>query len=278
MSAATFNPDGHILIATNKPYAALATNELDTGDRTVQLWDATNPHTPTHTATIPFSVPKDQNVTAMTFSLDGHALITTTNKPGTSGSGRTVQLWDLTNPHTPTTTIPIPNDLYAIAAGFNPDGHAVIITTTKNPYTTASGGTVQLWDATSSYAPSATIPIPDNQNVTAAAFSADRHTLAIIVTNGNGGTVQLWDVTSSPTHTATITIPDKQHVTAITFSVNGHTLATIDSEGKVQLWDVEWITSLSGKIHSRSCRAAGGGLTVDDWSHLVPDLPYRPTC
>ncbi len=93
--------------------------------------------------------------------------------------------------------------------------------------------------------------------------------------------MRLWDVADShaPAHTATL--PGDHGVTAVAFSPDGRTLAATTGVGvhveTVELWDVEWIASLSGNLHDWSCGAAGG-LTADEWAKAVPGIPFRRTC
>jgi WD40 repeat protein len=271
VSAVAFSPDGHTL--------AVTTSDSTGVGGSVQLWDVTTRTAPTRTATIP----DNQHVTAVAFSLDGHTLAITTTSSSTDAGG-SVQLWDVTTRTAPNRTATVPLSQYVSAVVFSPDGHTLATIVTNDPYLMA--GTVQLWDVTTSTAPARIATISDEPGVTAVVFSPDGRTLAATTSGLGGGTVQLWDVTTRTAPTRTATVPENQYVSTVAFSPDGRTLATtttnnpssIHGSGKVQLWDVEWITSLSGNIHSWACSAAGGGLTADEWSRLVPNVSFRQSC
>lgn len=316
VTAVAFSPDRRTLATISDRPGDLYTTPIGTA----QLWDVTNPYTPTRVTT----VADDQYVTAVAFSPDGSTLATTTR-----GGGGMVQVWDMTNPHVPARTTTIADDQYVTAMAFSPDGGTLVaatagdirgggsirlwdldrhvntssvaipgsqnvttVTLSPDGRTLAAiitnsngvGGTLQLWDVTDRRTPTSAAVIPDNQSMTAMTFSPDGRTFAITTSDptGGGGTAQLWDITNPFEPTRTAAVVDNQNMTAVAFSPDGQALVTTTSDaaggGTVQLWDVAWITALSGQIRNWSCRASGGGLTVDEWSRSVPGIPFRDTC
>src|SRR5262249_20130966 len=126
-----FSPDGH----------TLATGSRNSGPPKpgvrLRLWDGTAPGKPTRVA----SFDDDQDVYAVAFSADGHALATTStysDKPG----GR-LRLWDVTDPRKPTRVASFDDDQDVYAVAFSPDGHTLATTST---YSDKPGGRLRLWD------------------------------------------------------------------------------------------------------------------------------------
>jgi WD40 repeat protein len=137
---------------------------------------------------------------------------------------------------------------------------------------------LRLWDVSdrNSLTLSTTIPSGPSSDV---AFSPDGHTLAMTtdhITEANE--IQLWDIAepSAPFHTGTIRGRDFRNAE---FSADGRDLvvAAFD-DSPLELWDVRRVTALSGHLREWSCRAAGGGLTAEEWAGLAPGVPYQDTC
>ncbi|MBL7489569.1 TIR domain-containing protein [Frankia sp. AgB1.9] len=204
-----FSADGHTL--------ATASN-----DRTVRLWDVTDPTRPR-----PIGEPltgHTRGVWSVAFSADQRTLASASND-------RTVRLWDVTDPTRPH---PIGEPLTGHAdavqsVAFSADGHTLA--------TADNDQTVRLWDVTDP-----TRPHPIGQPLTghtgpvwSVAFSADQRTLA---SASSDRTLRLWDVTD-PTRPRPIGEPLTGHtssVLSVAFTADGHTLATASNDQTVRLW------------------------------------------
>lgn len=99
------------------------------------------------------------------------------------------------------------------------------------------------------------------------AFSPDSQTLAVLTK----GAIRLWDMgTDQPIGAA---LPGGMF--AMAFSPDGRTLATDDSDGRVQLWNVGYLTDPLALL----CSQIGDSLTPADWTRDVPPGPaYRNVC
>src|SRR5262249_37862899 len=143
----------------------------------LRLWDVTDPRKPTRVA----SFDDDQDVTAVAFSPDGHTLATGNGSYDPEKPRGRLRLWDVTNPGKPISLDPVPDDHDVTAVAFDPDGHTLATTSTSSD-PEKPGGRLRLWDVTNPGKPIRLAPVPDDQDVTAVAFSPDGHTLA----TGNG--------------------------------------------------------------------------------------------
>ncbi|MBV9729938.1 MAG: TIR domain-containing protein [Pseudonocardiales bacterium] len=198
-----FSPDGHTLATTS-------------ADRTVRLWNITDPGHPT--ALSPPLTGHTRTVGTVAFSPDGHTLATTSDD-------QTVRLWNVTDPAHPTALGP-PLSGHTNTVGtvaFSPDGHTLA--------TGSADQTVRLWNVADPAHPTPLdSPLTGHTNyVTAVAFSPDGHTLA---SASNDRTVRLWDIppTLRTGHTST--------VNAVAFSPDGHILTTSGGDRTVRLWNV----------------------------------------
>ncbi|MFC5722341.1 hypothetical protein ACFP1Z_19430 [Streptomyces gamaensis] len=228
-AALAFSPRGH-----------LAAGAAD--DRTVRLWDLTDPHRPRESATLAAHA---DTVCGVAFGPDGRTLATASND-------RTVRLWDVTDPHRPRQSAALPaRDGSVCGLGFSPDGRTLA--------TAGEDGRVELWDAGDPERPDRSAVLTAHRDkVWSAAFSPDGHTL---VTASEDGTVRLWDVTErgQPAESAVLTAHHGK-VWPAAFSPDGHTLATGGDDGTTRLWNVtdprhpEESSTLTG--HSEGVRAA----------------------
>ncbi|MFC8077827.1 XRE family transcriptional regulator [Streptomyces sp. NPDC057307] len=208
VSSVAVSPDGRTLATASH-------------DRTIRLWNVTDPHRPVELST--FTAHPDA-VFMVAFSPDGRTLA--------SGSrDRTIRLWNVTDPRAPSrhgTALTGHSDT-VFSVTFSPDGR-----------TLASGSydrTIRLWDITEVTRPVSVSELPAHTlNVKPVVFSPDGRTLA---SGSDDRTVRLWNVTDPrrPARLATLA-GHKDFVAALAFSPDGRTLASGSDDRTVRLWDV----------------------------------------
>ncbi|MGK3941613.1 hypothetical protein ABK046_24650 [Streptomyces caeruleatus] len=149
------------------------------------------------------------------------------------------------------------------AVAFSPDGAHLAVG--------EGSGRVVLWDGRLKRR-LGVLADPDTttyQYVSALAFAPDGRTLAVA---GDEGTLQLWDVASRRRVGSPLPAPGDT-VQALAFGPGGDTLRTAGQHTPPQTYRIG-PADAAGTV----CRRAGGGLTPEEWSRHLPDVPYRRTC
>jgi Tol biopolymer transport system component len=214
VGAVQFSPGGRILASS---YGG-----------TVALWNIADPARAARIATL---TRQDGDVSALSFSPDGHLLASVSERG-------TVVLWNIADPAraTPLATLTIPPPTIPnqpgpdVAASFSPDGHLLA--------SASDGGTVVLWNIADPARPARTAtlhaPVPPPAPVNfcpnaALAFSADDHALTMVE---DSITVTQWNVTA-PGAVARLTTSTLSSIGGgpVAFSTDGRTLAGARTTG-----------------------------------------------
>ncbi|GAA3798263.1 hypothetical protein GCM10022403_035130 [Streptomyces coacervatus] len=213
VSPAAFSPDARTLATSC------------TGG-TVQLWDTTDPTSPT-------PVGRRLRGTVAGFGPRHHILALAADNPANVDDG-TLRLWNTTDPAHPTPlghSLTTPDDYTVGAMAFSPDGRT--LATEED----GSGTRVWLWDISDASHPKRLphdLAASDDYTDYHLAFSPTGHTLAVTASGDTGERAWLWN-TSTPTAPKRLGRPLKGMVA--TFTRRGHLLATASTSGTIQLWN-----------------------------------------
>ncbi|MEW2510255.1 WD40 repeat domain-containing protein [Streptomyces sp. NPDC046870] len=259
----SFSPDGNTLATASY-------------DRTIRLWDVTDPHRPA-----PLGTPLTGHtswVSSAVFSPDGRTL-------ASAGDDGTLRLWDVTDPaHARPLGEPLTGHqgtIYLVA--FSPDGRTLA--------TAGEDRTVRLWDVTDPRRPGALATLRGHSAaVRCVAFGPDGRTLA---TGGDDDTIRLWDVSAPRRPQPVRTLRGHTDlVHSVAFGPDGRTLASGSADDTIRLWDVtdpararavgSPLTGHTGPVWSVAFSPDGGRLaaasadsTASLWNVSDPDSPSQ---
>ncbi|KMS87018.1 WD-40 repeat protein [Streptomyces regensis] len=259
----SFSPDGNTLATASY-------------DRTVRLWDVTDPNRPA-----PLGRPLTGHtswVSSAVFSPDGRTL-------ASAGDDGTVRLWDVTDPaHARPLGKPLTGHqgtIYLVA--FSPDGRTLA--------TAGEDRTVRLWDVTDPRRPGTLTTLRGHgAAVRCVAFGPDGRTLA---TGGDDDTIRLWDVSAPRRPEPVRTLRGHTDlVHSVAFSPDGRTLASGSADDTIRLWDVtdparatavgSPLTGHTGPVWSVAFSPDGGRLaaasadsTASLWNVSDPSSPSQ---
>nr|BFD94074.1 hypothetical protein KitaXyl93_54340 [Kitasatospora sp. Xyl93] len=256
VTVVAFSPDGRTL-------ATVTSTGIVGGDKSVRLWDTSNPAHARLRAQMPTGAVSVGGTVA--FSPDGRTL-------AASGSyaGETMQLWDVTDPDHPARSGPPLAQGFSSMA-FSPDGRTLVTTTTTGIADAPGYGTIQLWNISDHAHPT---PLGQplsgyTSAVKAVAFSPDGHTLATAGTN-----VRLWNVTD-PAHPAAIGQPlavGTAELFSLAFTPDGQALAIGGYDDTVRLWPLGEDQSVQQICTNTDTP------TRPQWQQYLSVLPYHSTC
>ncbi|KAA9376471.1 helix-turn-helix domain-containing protein [Microbispora cellulosiformans] len=258
--ATAFTPGGRIL----------ATAGLD---RTVRLWNVSDPHRPAPLAVVDAS----DGVMSAAFRPDGRIL-------ATSGADHTVRLWDVADARRPRPLAVLRGHTDAVrTVAFDPRGRLLA--------TASYDRTAGLWDVSD---PGRAVRIATltgySEGLTSAVFSPDHD---VLVTTSADAAVRVWDV-GDPRHPRAL--PSlKGHtdrVLCAAFTSDGRLLATGGFDNTIRLWDLRHpdrprpvgvltghqngIVSLAFAPGGRTLASGSYDRTARVWDVTDPAFPSEP--
>ncbi|WP_456154486.1 caspase, EACC1-associated type [Streptomyces mirabilis] len=254
-----YSGDGRLLAASAK-------------DRTVRLWDISDPHRPVARAVI-----HTDGLAAIAYRPGGNTLAVQTE--------RSLTLWDLTDPAKPVSTAHQTSPaILPPHIAFSPDGSLLAAT--------GAHGVVHLWDTTSAERPTQLPQVTaGTADVHAVAFAPKGKTLAVgtAATGAGRGTsrVTLWDLdTHGRAGKAPAATLRANSVESLAFNPQGTLLAAGGVLGAMAVWDTTRIDrptarnvepfsvdgqgailSISFKPDGRTFLAADATGTVEQWEN-----------
>ncbi|MEU0819796.1 WD40 repeat domain-containing protein [Streptomyces mirabilis] len=206
----SFSPNGRILATASY-------------DRTVRLWDVTDPARPKHLGK-PLTGHTSW-VSSAVFSPDGRTF-------ASASDDGMIRLWNVRDPsHPQALGAPLTGDdgtIYLLA--FSPDGHTLA--------TANEDHTVRLWDVRDPSRPRTLGTLTGHTAaVRSVAISPDGRTLAA---GGDDNTIRLWDIADPrrPTPIDAVLTGHTATVHSVAFSPDGRTLASGSADDTIRLWNM----------------------------------------
>ncbi len=262
MTLAAFDVDGVANFATFSPDGK--TLAIVTGNNKVTLWNLADRTRPARLVTFAGDSP-------VAFSPDGRTL-------AVEHDISMVALWNVSNRSAPARLSVVAG--HPIGMGsmvFSPDGRTLA--------TGSHDRTAMLWDVTERTRPHRLTTLTAHDvEVASVAFSPDGRTLA--TASRYRQTVMLWSIAdqADPVRLGSFSLDAQpvNNVNSVVFSPDGRSLAVAGSQswdtGSAVLWDFTELNNLRADPARQACAITGGGLTADEWSRYIPELPYQRTC
>jgi WD40 repeat protein len=233
----------------------------------VQLWD-----TASHSV-IGHLLAGGESFDRVTFSANGHVLVTVSSQAYSSEERSHVEIWEAGDASRV--------DRFAIDAHIGqivtPDGKTLAFISHTD---SAELGGVLVW-STVTHRAQGYLPLSQSESISSIALRPDERTLATASGEGGGseevqGRVQLWDLASLRALGSPIS-ETAEPVASMVFSPTGNALAFVGEHGAIKLWrGVLW--SSSTELRDKVCKLVGEGLTRTEWADYVPGVPYQATC
>lgn len=198
-------------------------------DRTVRLWDTADPRRPQQ-----LGQPLGQTgrIESVEFSPDGQTMIT-------AGIADGPRLWDVSTPESPRLIANLAAPANIRYARFSPTARIVVVA--------ALSGHIGVWDISNpaSPRPGPVLPIPEDEHVSAIAFSPDGRLLAVAGTRAQDSgheQIRLWNFVDGVVSPVEPPVPTGTlQARTLAFSADSGVLAVgggADPNGSLQLWDI----------------------------------------
>jgi WD40 repeat protein/serine/threonine protein kinase len=228
-----YSPDGQYLATANY-------------DKTVKILDA-------GTGWEKLTLPHRADIWSLSFSRDGHRLVSTTGDLYTKANGE-INVWDASTGE-PVRTL-CGHTTRIVDATFSPDG--------KRLASAGKDGNVKLWDLQTGQE---ILTLREHRGVVySVAFSPDGTRL---LSAGTDGTARIWDATPLIGETGQECLTLKSNcavVYSVAFSPDGYWLASVGDDGDIRLWDHQH-ARLGGTDHPIRTLVGGKGYGRIVFSH-----------